>query len=119
MDTGARSRSRTALAMQREAFGSAMRRVIGEILAQRNRSLAAEVLSLVTGVAYLGASEAKIAKRFGITRAAVSKRAVELCERLGVQPSRAMKQKWEDFMNEETAASIAADLARIDNAAAM
>jgi hypothetical protein len=48
-------------------------------------------LALATGVAYEGASESAIAQKFGITRAAVSKRCIEIAERVGVRNHRAMR----------------------------
>jgi hypothetical protein len=48
-------------------------------------------LALTTGIAYEGNSMIAIAKRHGLTRAAVSKRCIELSERLGVKNPRPMK----------------------------
>jgi hypothetical protein len=71
--------------------GEAIIRIISEILGGGNTTLTAECLALATGVAYQGASESAIAKKFGITRAAVSKRCIEICERVGVKNHRAMR----------------------------
>jgi DNA-binding phage protein len=71
--------------------GEAIIRIISEILGGGNAALTAECLALATGVAYAGASESAIAKKFGITRAAVSKRCIEICERVGVKNHRAMR----------------------------
>jgi hypothetical protein len=68
-----------------------MRRLIGEMLMQSNASLSLECLALVTGLAYRGDSMTEIAERHGVTRAAVSKRCVELTIALNVKPSRAMR----------------------------
>jgi hypothetical protein len=46
---------------------------------------------LVTGLSYCGDSMTEIAKRHGVTRAAVSKRCVELTRALNLNPSRAMR----------------------------
>ena len=46
---------------------------------------------LVSGLIYSGDSMTDIAQRHGITRAAVSKRCVELTELLNLRPSRAMR----------------------------
>jgi hypothetical protein len=74
-----------------EFVWDAMRRVLGEILIHDNSRLTAECIALASGLSYSGASETEIAKRHGITRAAVSKRCVELTELLDLRPSRAMR----------------------------
>ena len=68
-----------------------VRRVMGEVLSHANARLTAECIALVSGLSYTGCSETEIAQRHGITRAAVSKRCVELTELLDLRPSRAMR----------------------------
>lgn len=68
-----------------------MRRMVGFLLADPAPALGIECLALVTGIGYDGASLAEIGRRHGVTRAAVSKRCVELCEAFGVKPVRAMR----------------------------
>jgi hypothetical protein len=68
-----------------------LRRLIGEILTLPNRSLTVECLAVVSGLSYSGDSMSAIAGRHKVTRAAVSKRCVELTERLDLLPSRAMR----------------------------
>ncbi len=68
-----------------------LRRLIGELIAERNARLSLECLALATGFSYLGGTMTDIARRHAVTRAAVSKRCVELIERLNLQPSRAMR----------------------------
>ena len=68
-----------------------IRKFLHEIARQRNPSLTIECYMLVTGIAYEGDSMTAIAKKHGITRAAVSKRCIELSDTLGVHASRAMK----------------------------
>jgi len=68
-----------------------VRRLIGEILSTPNRSLTVECLAVVSGLSYCGDSMVEIAKRHNVTRAAVSKRCVELSEKLNLAPSRAMR----------------------------
>lgn len=68
-----------------------VRRVLGEILCHHNARLTAECIAVVSGLNYTGASMTQIAAKHGITRAAVSKRCVELTELLGIRPSRAMR----------------------------
>jgi len=68
-----------------------VRAVIGELLSASNKALAVECMAFVTGIAYQGASQTEIAKRHGVTRAAVSKRCIELAAKLGLPPTRAMK----------------------------
>jgi hypothetical protein len=71
--------------------GEAIIRIVSEILGGGNAALTTECLALATGVAYQGASESAIAQKFGITRAAVSKRCIEIAERVGVRNHRAMR----------------------------
>jgi len=74
-----------------ESVWAALRRVLGEVLSHDNARLTAECIALVSGLSYTGSSMTEIAKRHGITRAAVSKRCVELTELLDLKPSRAMR----------------------------
>lgn len=68
-----------------------MRRLVGYMLADAHPALGVECLALVTGIGYQGSSMAEIARRNRVTRAAVSKRCVELCEAFGIPPTRAMR----------------------------
>lgn len=68
-----------------------VRRLVGIMLADSNPALGIECMALVTGIGYEGASMADIARRHGVTRAAVSKRCVDLCDAFGVPPTRAMR----------------------------
>jgi hypothetical protein len=63
------------------------------LIVDRNPRLAVECLALTSGICYEGSSMIAIAKRHGLTRAAVSKRCVELAERLGVKNLRPMKSE--------------------------
>jgi len=74
-----------------EAVWDALRRLVGEILTLPNRSLTVECLAVVSGLSYAGDSMSEIARRHCVTRAAVSKRCVELTEKLNLLPSRAMR----------------------------
>jgi len=74
-----------------EQLWDVLRRLIGEILTLPNRSLTVECLDVVSGLSYAGDSMVSIAGRHKVTRAAVSKRCVELTERLDLLPSRAMR----------------------------
>ena len=80
----------TAAACDAETIWATVRRVLGEVLNHGNARLTAECIALVSGLGYDGATMTEIAKRHGITRAAVSKRCVELTEMLDLRPSRAM-----------------------------
>jgi hypothetical protein len=74
-----------------ERVWDALRRMIGEVMALPNRSLTVECLAVVSGLSYVGDSMCDIARRHGVSRAAVSKRCVEMTEKLGLLPSRAMR----------------------------
>lgn len=68
-----------------------LRRLLGEVISQSNISLSMDCLALVTGLLYEGDSMTEIAKRHRISRAAVSKRCIELTFSLKLKPSRAMR----------------------------
>lgn len=68
-----------------------IRRLVGELMGQDNVRLSVECLALATGISYRGDSMTDIARRYGVTRAAVSKRCVEFIDALGLAPSRAMR----------------------------
>ncbi len=74
-----------------ERLHDLLRRLVGELIGQDNARLSLECLALATGLAYCGDSMTEIAKRHGVTRAAVSKRCVELTRALNLKPSRAMR----------------------------
>jgi hypothetical protein len=78
-------------AAEPERLHDLLRRLVGELIGQDNARLSLECLALVTGLAYCGDSMSGIAKRHGVTRAAVSKRCVELTRTLNLKPSRAMR----------------------------
>ena len=77
--------------MDAELVWDILRRLIGYLLMQRNAQLSLECLALVSGVSFLGDSQSAIARRHKVTRAAVSKRCVEMTKKLAVMPSRAMR----------------------------
>ena len=77
--------------MDAEQIWDVLRRLIGDLLMQRNAQLSLECLALVSGVSFLGDSMNAIGRRHGLSRAAVSKRCVEMTAKLGVLPSRAMR----------------------------
>lgn len=90
-----------------ETVHDAIRRVVAEILCHDNARLTTECIALVSGLAYTGSSMTDIAKRHGVTRAAVSKRCVELTELLDLPPSRAMRsltarKRYRDARNRST-----------------
>lgn len=87
-----REREREPMTPER-ATGVMLRRLVGLILADPFPALGIECLALVTSIGYEGASMDEIARRHGLTRAAVSKRCVELCDALGLKPARAMRQE--------------------------
>ena len=74
-----------------EHLHDVLRRLVGELIGQDNSSLSVHCLALVTGLTYEGNSMTAIAEQHGVTRAAVSKRCVELTQALNLKPSRAMR----------------------------
>jgi DNA-binding phage protein len=79
------------------SMGSAteiLRRLVADILSEDNTRLTMDCLAIALGLrVYAGDSMTKIAKRHGISRAAVSKRCVDITERLKLPPSRAMRSE--------------------------
>lgn len=84
-------------APESHSMGSAtdiLRRLVADIVAENNTRLTIDCLTIALGLrVYSGDSMTKIAKRHGITRAAVSKRCVDIIERLKLPPSRAMRSE--------------------------
>ena len=81
----------TSDAVREEAMAM-VRSILGEIMSQDNARLALDCFALVTGVGYLGESMTTIAKRHGVTRAAVSKRCIMIGNALNLPPSPAMRR---------------------------
>lgn len=79
------------------SMGSAteiLRRLVADIVSEDNTRLTIDCLAITLGLrVYAGDSMTQIANRHGITRAAVSKRCVDITNRLNLQPSRAMRSK--------------------------
>jgi hypothetical protein len=66
--------------------------LLADIRTESNARLALDCLSVAFGLsAYDGESMTEIAARYSITRAAVSKRCVDITKKLGLPPSRAMR----------------------------
>ena len=71
-----------------------LRHFVADLIAEGNTRLTVECLAVALGLsAYNGETMTEIAKRHRITRAAVSKRCVDITERLNLLPSRAMRSK--------------------------
>lgn len=77
---------------QENRYLAGLRRIIGELLDDPLPRLGVECISLVTGICYTGDSMTAIGERYGVSRAAVSKRCVELSDILGLHHSRAMRK---------------------------
>ena len=71
-----------------------LRHLVADLISEGNARLTIECLAVALSLsAYNGESMTEIAKRHGITRAAVSKRCVDITERLNLTPSRAMRSE--------------------------
>jgi hypothetical protein len=69
-----------------------LRHFVADLLSEGNTRLTVECLAIALGLsAYDGESMTTVAKRHGVSRAAVSKRCVDITERLNLPPSRAMR----------------------------
>ncbi len=71
-----------------------LRRVLVLIGSQRNPALTCQAISIATGT-YLGEGKSleEIAKMHGITKQALSKRTIRICQELDLPPSRLMRSK--------------------------
>ena len=74
-----------------EALWDALRRMLGELLNQKNAKLTLECFAVVSGASFMGDSMTDIARRHGVTRAAVSKRCIDIAQQLNLPPSRSMR----------------------------
>ncbi len=71
-----------------------LRRLVADIVFEENTRLVIDCLTIALGLrVYAGDSMTMIAKRHGITRAAVSKRCVDITQQLNLPPSRAMRSE--------------------------
>ena len=71
-----------------------LRYLVADVLSEGNSRLTIECLAIALGLrVYAGDSMTEVANRHGVTRAAVSKRCVDITTRLNLQPSRAMRSK--------------------------
>jgi hypothetical protein len=68
-----------------------IRLIMSQLIESKNTRLEVEILALVSGVCWVGGEPIKLAKRFGLHRAAISARAVRICEIFGLPPSRVMR----------------------------
>lgn len=74
-------------------ISEAIQSVITQIVSSPNPLLTVECLMLASGIAYQGASETSIAKKHGLTRAAISKRCIVLADNIGIKNLRAMRSQ--------------------------
>lgn len=71
-----------------------LRRLLGEVLTQKNARLTLECLAMACGFTTLeGESMTSLAARHGVSRAAVSKRCVDIGQKLNLPPSRTMRSQ--------------------------
>jgi hypothetical protein len=71
-----------------------LRHFVADLISEGNTRLTVECLAVALGLsAYNGESMTAIANRHGITRAAVSKRCVDIITHLNLPPSRAMRSE--------------------------
>jgi hypothetical protein len=71
-----------------------LRHFVADLIAEGNTRLTVECLAVALGLSsYNGESMTSIAKRHGVTRAAVSKRCVDITTQLNLPPSRAMRSE--------------------------
>ena len=71
-----------------------LRHFVADLISEGNTRLTVECLAVALGLsAYNGESMTSIARRHGVTRAAVSKRCVDIITHLNLPPSRAMRSE--------------------------
>lgn len=86
------SDAKEAPALPRHDVADVLRHFVADLIAEGNTRLTVECLAVALGLsAYNGESMTDIANRHGISRAAVSKRCVDIVTRLNLPPSRAMR----------------------------
>jgi len=76
-----------------EAMADRLRQLVAYLITSENTKLAVQCLAVVSGVQFLGDSMSDLAKSHGVSRAAVSKRCVDLSKIIGLPPSRAMRSE--------------------------
>jgi len=77
-----------------EARTEGIDRTICLLLDTKRAGLEIDCLAIATGAAYRDdKTMASIARSWGLTRAAISQRCVDLCQRLGIPPSRFMRSE--------------------------
>lgn len=91
-DRGGDEGDQTSICGGHDSTWSALRRLVTLIRSQDNIQLSIDCFSLVSGMQYDGESMAAIARRHHVTRAAVSKRCVEMTEILGLKPAAGMRR---------------------------
>ncbi len=69
-----------------------LRQVMGIMVSTQNTRLSVECVALLLGLAFEGDTMTGIARKHRITRAAVSKRCIELANKLGIEHSRALRK---------------------------
>ena len=80
-------------AVTRDAI-EVLRHFVADLISEGNTRLTVECLAVALGLsAYNGESMTTIAKRHGVSRAAVSKRCVDITQQLNLPPSRAMRSE--------------------------
>jgi hypothetical protein len=84
----------TAAETQVHDVADVLRHFVADLISEGNTRLTVECLAVALGLcAYNGESMTSIAKRHGVTRAAVSKRCVDITQQLNLPPSRAMRSE--------------------------
>jgi hypothetical protein len=68
-----------------------IRHIVSYLLESKDTRLEVEVLAMVSGVCWAGGDPIGIARRHGLHRAAISARAIKICEQFGLPPSRVMR----------------------------
>lgn len=70
-----------------------LRKIMGFLISDPHPELSISCLCLISSVCYNGRSMSDIAKKHKVTRAAVSKRCVDLCNDFGIDPVMALRSK--------------------------
>lgn len=70
-----------------------LRKFLGILREAHHPQLTIDCLCLISGVCYDGMSMADIARDRMVSRAAVSRRVVDLCDAFGINPVRAMRSE--------------------------
>lgn len=82
-----------AITIAESPMAEVIRNVVAWLLSSENRGLEVECLALASGVCHDGLAPNQIARRYGLSRAAVSRRCIRIEDNFGLPPSAVMRSE--------------------------